>query len=146
MDEKIRYVRLEDRTEKLESVLDLLYQYLSQFISRETLKEDIEYCFKKGRVVAAYHKEKLIGAVVGIHTPFFDKFHIAHIAVKEGHQGKGIGKRLTEEIIPEGTGASVHLNIGNPGVERFYEKMGFSPTHKRFKKPAEEDSDVKPSD
>ncbi len=142
----IEYINLEDKNKQLDDVLQLLHEYLHQYISEEALKEDIEYCFEKGEVIGAYHERELIGAVVGTYTPFFDKFHIGHIAVEEEFQGLGIGKRLTEKIIPKGKGATVHLNIGNPGVENFYEKMGFENTHKRYKKTAEDVSDVKPSD
>lgn len=142
----IEYVILEDKNEHLDEVSQLLHKYLHRYISEEALKEDIEYCFEKGHVLGAYHEDRLIGAVVGTNTPFFDKFHIGHIAVKEKFQGIGIGRKLTDMIIPEGKGATVHLNIGNPGVEKFYEKMGFEHTHRRYKKPAEDASDVKPSD
>ncbi len=150
MDQKnIEYKRIDGEPideEEIEDSLDLLHEYLSQFISKEALEEDLEYCFKKGRVIGAYHDQKLIGAVAGVHTPFFDKFHIAHIAVEESFQGQGIGRELTDKVIPEETGASVHLNTDNPEIERFYKSMGFQVTHKRFKKPAKEDSDLKPSD
>lgn len=146
---KLEYIRADDNdTEKnkKEDYLVLLYKYLNEFISRETLKEDIEYCLDNGRVIGAYHEQKLIGAVVGVYTPFFDKFHIAHIAVEESYQGKGIGRRLTERVIPEDKGASVHLNTDNPEIEKFYESLGFKATHKRFKKPEKDSSKFKPSD
>lgn len=128
----------------LELYLDLLHTYLSKFISREALRSDLQYCFQNGRVVGAYLESELIAAVAGVYTPFFDKFHIAHIAVVEDHQGRGIGEELTKKVIPDDTGASVHLNKGNPGIEEFYEKMGFEATHTRFKRSTGEDK--KPSD
>ncbi|MEF8874257.1 MAG: GNAT family N-acetyltransferase [Candidatus Thermoplasmatota archaeon] len=149
MNENIEYRRLDNEDiekREIEDSIDLLHEYLKEFISREALGRDVKHCFKKGRVVAAYHGDELVGVIVGVYTPFFEKFHIGHIAVEESFQGKGMGTKLTKKIIPEDTGASVHLNMGNPEVERFYEKMGFEQTHKRFKKPSKEDSDVKPSD
>ncbi|MFP4050345.1 MAG: GNAT family N-acetyltransferase [Thermoplasmata archaeon] len=113
---------------------DLLYEYLKQFISRKTLEEDVNYCFENGRVIGAYLDESLIGAVSGVFTPFFDKFHIAHLAVEEEYQGKGIGSELVNKIIPEDKGASVHLNLDNSGLEKFYKKLDFEATHTRFKK------------
>ncbi len=142
----IRYVHLEEGKDQIHEVLQLLYDHLQTFISEDALKDDIIYCFEKGRVIGAYHEDELIGAVVGTYTPFFDKFHIGHIAVEEKFRGLGIGKKLTEKIIPDKSGVSVHLNIDNPGIEKFYKKMGFRQTHKRFKKPAKENSDAKPSD
>lgn len=145
----VEYRRIEGqpiKRQKIEDSVDILHEYLQEFISRNALEEDVKHCFKKGRAVAAYHEGELIGVVVGRYIPFFDKFHIAHIAVKERYQGKGVGTELTEQVIPEDVGASVHLNMGNLEAKRFYEKMGFEQTHKRFKRPSKRDSDVKPSD
>ncbi len=147
--EDITYERMDEEPideQEIEDSLDLLYQYLREFISKGALEEDLRYCLEKGRVIGAYHDQKLIGAVAGVHTPLFDKFHIAHIAVEKRFQGKGIGKKLTEKIIPSETGATVHLNIDNPRIEKFYQNLGFKLTHKRFKRPAKKDSDFKPSD
>jgi len=148
-EEDIKYKSIDGDSydnEIMRESIDLLHDYLGEFISREALENDVGYCFREGKAIAAYHEEELIGVVVGVYTPFFDKFHIGHIAVKENFQGKGIGCELTDRVIPEDVGASVHLNMGNPGVEEFYEKMGFQQTHKRFKKPSKKDNDLKPSD
>lgn len=130
--------------EKFKRYVDLFYKYLNQFISKEALEEDVRYCFENGRVMGAYLDDNLIGAVAGTHTPFFDKFHIAHLAVEEEHQSQGIGSKLVKKVIPKDTGASVHLNIDNPKIERFYNKLGFKKTHNRFKKTLKKDT--KPSD
>ncbi len=145
--DKIEYRLIEDNEIGLEEkrkYFDLLYEYLKQFISRDTLEEDVEYCFENGRVMGAYLNNTLIGAVSGVYTPFFDKFHIAHLAVDEKFQGNSIGSELVNKIIPEGKGASVHLNLDNPGLERFYENLDFEPTHARFKKTT--GNNKKPSD
>ncbi len=145
----IRYKRIDGEPiddQEVEMSTELLHGYLKEFISKDALKKDVEYCFKQGRVCAAYHGEELIGVVVGVKTPFFDKFHIGHIAVKKEFQGKGIGSELTEMVIPDQTGASVHLNMGNPETENFYKKLGFKQTHKRFKRASKKENDVKPSD
>ncbi|MBS3781433.1 MAG: GNAT family N-acetyltransferase [Candidatus Thermoplasmatota archaeon] len=148
-EKNIEYKRMDEEPineDTFEDILELLYEYLSQFISKEALEEDLRYCFNKGRVIGAYQGRELIGAIAGVQIPFFDKFHIAHIAVEKKFQGKGIGKKLTKKVIPPETGASVHLNTDNPEIEKFYQTLGFQATHKRFKKPAKEDSDFKPSD
>ncbi len=145
----IEYKRIDGKPtekQKIKKSVDLLHEYLHEFISREALEKDVRYCFEDGRVIAAYHESELIGVVVGVYTPFFEKFHIGHIAVEERFQGEGVGTKLTEKVIPEEVGASVHLNMVNPEVEKFYEKMDFEQTHKRFKKSSKEDSDLKPSD
>lgn len=147
--EEIKYVKIEEEEvelDELERYVELLHRYLNEFISESSLREDVEYCFEKGRAIGAYHEDRLIGAVVGVQTPFFDKFHIAHIAIDEKYQDQGIGTELTERVIPEDKGASVHLNTDNPGIEKFYEKMGFQLTHKRLKKSVKESSEFKPSD
>ncbi|MFW6040528.1 MAG: GNAT family N-acetyltransferase [Thermoplasmatota archaeon] len=127
-----------------EQIVNLLFKYLQRFISKDALERDVKYCLNNGRVLTAYYDGILIGAIVGVHTPFFDKFHIAHIAVKEGYQGKGIGTTLTKKIIPENKDASVHINLGNKGVEEFYKKIGFDSTHTRLKRMKDKES--KPSD
>ncbi|MGM0405978.1 MAG: GNAT family N-acetyltransferase [Thermoplasmatota archaeon] len=137
------YKREEVKPEIFEEYADLLHHYLQEFISKEALKEDLHQCFEKGRVVGVYHENSLIGAAVGIYTPFFEKFHIAHLAVEEEYQNRGLGAELIKRLIPEDIGASVHLNKDNTGLERFYEKLGFKPTHTRFKKMSE---GSKPSD
>lgn len=145
MEETIEYEQWEKEPgeDRFERYLDLLYRYLDDFISGDVLKRDLRYCFKKGRIVGASHGDRLVGAVAGVYTPFFEKFHIAHIAVEEEYQGRGIGSELTERVIPKDMDAAVHLNRGNPDIERFYEKLGFEPTHTRFKRTGE---DGKPSD
>ncbi len=143
----VEYIEAHERElERKEDYLNLLHGYLEEFISEDALKEDLEYCFQEGRVIGAYHEERLIGAAAGVHTPFFDKFHIAHLAVEEEFQGKGIGSRLVEEVVPENASASVHLNVDNPGLEEFYEKLDFQLTHKRFKKSTSKNGEFKPSD
>ncbi len=146
---KIEYDRIDGgpiEGQQVEGCTDLLHKYLHEFISKDALKKDVEYCFRKGRVVAAYNDDELVGVVVGVHTPFFEKFHIGHIAVEKEFQGMGIGRELTEKVIPEDEDSSVHLNMDNPGVEKFYEKLGFKQTHKRFKRTSKKGTEVKPSD
>ncbi len=142
----IKYLlyNLKESDEKFDDILDLLHRYLNKFISEQALKEDLSYCTDKGRTMVAYHEDQLIGAVTGVYTPFFDKFHIAHLAVEKKYQGRGIGSELVEKIIPEDMSPSVHLNTDNPGIEEFYKKLGFQATHIRYKRIRSEDQ--KPSD
>lgn len=136
----------EAEPQKKDDYVAILHRYLDEFISKDALRKDVEFCFQQGRVIGAYRNKKLIGAVVGVYTPFFGKFHIAHLAVEKEYQDKGIGSELVESVIPEEESASVHLNEDNPGIERFYRKLDFKPTHTRFKRSAGKDSEVKPSD
>ncbi len=114
--------------------IELLYSHLKVYISREEITGDILFCFENGRVMGAYIEDELVGAVVGVYTPFFEKFHVAHLAVLDEHRKKGIGKELMERIVPEGTDVSVHLNQENPDTMKFYERIGFNKTHLRFQK------------
>ncbi len=128
----IRYV-VED-TENIDAHTDLLYRHLKVYISKEELTRDILFCFENGRAVGAYVDDVLIGSVVGVYTPFFEKFHVAHLAVEPEYRREGIGRELMERIVPEGADISVHLNQENPKTLRFYEKLGFTKTHLRFQK------------
>jgi GNAT superfamily N-acetyltransferase len=133
-------------SDEIEKCIDLLYRYLNQFITKENLKKDVINCLEEGRVLGAYAEDKLIGAVAGVYTPFFDKFHIAHLAVEEQFRERGIGSELVHKVIPENKSATVHLNIENPEIEKFYKKMEFKATHKRFKKIDRPNKEIKPSD
>jgi len=148
-DDDIYYVTREDEKvdeETIHSFVELLHKYLNDFISKDPLRRDVIYCFEQGRTVAAYHEDRLVGAVVGVHTPFFEKFHIAHIAVEEDYRNRGIGKGLTERVIPEGANASVHLNVDNPEIILFYKELGFKLTHERLISGLTDDGSKKPSD
>lgn len=142
----ITYDKEEVSEEQIESFVELLHRYLNEFISKAPLRRDVVYCFEEGRAVAAYHRDELVGAVVGVHTPFFDKFHIAHIAVEEGYRDLGIGKELTRKMVPKGAQASVHLNVDNPDIVDFYKNLGFTVTHERLISGLSDDSSKKPSD
>ncbi len=148
-DDEIEYVTYENEEaneEQIDPFVELLHGYLNGFISEAPLRRDVIYCFEKGRAAAAYHEGRLIGAVVGVKTPFFDKFHIAHIAVEENYRHRGIGKELTKRVIPEEASASVHLNVGNPEIKSFYKELGFTLTHERLITGLSDDSSKKPSD
>ncbi len=135
MTEELVYVDAhETEPEKMDEYVKLLYSYLHHYISEEELRGDVKYCFEKGRVVGAYEGKRLVGAVAGAYTPFFEDFHIAHLAVETSHRKMGIGLELMERVVPEGKSASVHLNVENPSIQRFYEHIGYRPTHIRFRK------------
>ncbi len=135
MTEELVYVKAhEEETDKVDEYVNLLYSYLHHYISEEELRGDVEYCFNRGRVIGVYEKSRLIGAVVGVYTPFFEDFHIAHLAVEKSHRKRGIGLELMERVVPKGASVSVHLNIENPSIQRFYEHIGYRATHIRFRK------------
>ncbi len=51
--------------------------------------------------------------------------HLWYVGVKESEQGRGIGKKLIEQIISEGAGKTVYLETSNELVFPMYEKIGF---------------------
>ncbi len=131
----IRYVNAhKDEREKVEDYIDLLHRHLRKYISKEELREDVIYCFDNGRAIGAYEDNKMIGAVVGVYTPFFKKFHVAHLVVEPDRRRQGLGHELMERIVPPDMEPSVHLNMENPDTRRFYEKIGYVKTHVRFQK------------
>ncbi len=135
MTEDIEYVEAHiHEQDKKKEYFELFYSHLHHYISKKELKEDVLYCFEKGRVLAAYNKDRMVGAVCGVRTPFFDSFHVAHLAVEEDFRGKGIGGELMDRIVPTGSNASVHLNVENEETQRFYKHIGYVSTHIRFLK------------
>ncbi|MFO7991157.1 MAG: GNAT family N-acetyltransferase [Thermoplasmata archaeon] len=124
--------------QKVEKYIDFLYDNLQRYITREEMAKDVYFCLENGRIIGAYDEDEMIGAAVGVYTPFFDKFHIAHLAVDIKHRRKGIGEDLMERIVPKDMDASVHLNIENPITESFYKSIGYELTHKRLKKEKKE--------
>ncbi len=131
----IRYVDAhKDERDKIEDYIDLLHRHLCHYISKEELREDVIFCFDNGRALGAYKDDEIIGAVVGVYTPFFKKFHVAHLAVEPTFRRKDLGNELMERVVPEDMSPSVHLNMENPDTRRFYENIGYVKTHVRFQK------------
>ena len=76
---------------------------------------------------AAFEGEELIGVVCG-HT-LFDEVHIADLAVKREHQGKGVGLqlvRMVEETFSGGKFTHVTLTTLGYQAPKFYEKLGYT--------------------
>lgn len=131
----IKYVcaHLEE-PEKIEEYTALLHRHLKHYISWEELFDDVEYCFKNGAAIGAYLDDELVAAVVGVYTPFFNKFHVAHLAVEVPYRNRGLGRELMERVVPDDMEPSVHLNMENPETQKFYESIGYTKTHVRFQK------------
>ncbi len=130
---EITYVEA-DKDEKSDKYVELLHSYLHHYISEEELRSDVEFCLQEGRVMGAYDGDHMIGAVAGVYTPFFEDFHVAHLAVEKRYRKQGIGLELMERVVPEGYSSSVHLNVENPEIQQFYEHIGYRATHIRFRK------------
>jgi GNAT superfamily N-acetyltransferase len=54
-----------------------------------------------------------------------DCSYLADVAVHPGHQGKGVGKAIINELVTLSRGHKKIILYANPGKEGFYAKLGF---------------------
>lgn len=90
---------------------------------------------------AIYEKEQVVGFLMfNTEREELDGYWVYRIMVDRRHQGKGIGKRATEEmlaIMSELPGCErivVGYHPGNMGAHRLYESLGFHDEGNRFGK------------
>ena len=80
-------------------------------------------------VVLCVDNEIIIGAVV-INKTGMDGYIpaniLVYIAIHRDHRGKGIGKKLMQEVMPKTNGGiALHVEPDNP-AKYLYEKLGFT--------------------
>ena len=82
-------------------------------------------------VITAWDGELLVGAARSI-TDWVWSGYLADLAVRDGYQGTGIGKRLIE-ITKERLGEkSTVLLLSVPGAMEYYPKIGFTKVENGF--------------
>lgn len=110
-----------------------LHQHLDQFGDKqEDILKAIEYALnpnKGGLVLLGIDNNKIIGAVIVNKTGmdgYIPSNILVYIAVHREYRGKGVGKKLMMEVMPNTTGGiALHVEPNNP-AKFLYEKLGFT--------------------
>ncbi|SET94108.1 N-acetyltransferase [Paenibacillus sp. NFR01] len=105
---------------------DIPYELL---LLADPSKKMIDDYIGRGHCYLAFIHDELIGEFVLIHT-HPQTYEIVNIAVKEEHQGKGIGKQLVLKAIEEArkkNAGSIEIGTGNSSIRqlRLYQNCGF---------------------
>ena len=83
------------------------------------------------RCYGAFEGDRLVGYLIV--SRYVDAWHVMNLAVDEPFRGRGLGRRLLEQLIGDtrgdGTrGYTLEVRVSNHGAIRLYERLGFSPT------------------
>ena len=68
--------------------------------------------------------DRLVGAGRAL-ADGLDCSYLADVAVHPGHQGKGLGKAIINQLVTLSRGHKKIILYANPGKEGFYAKLGF---------------------
>ncbi len=114
---------------------EFLYNYLQPYgDSREAIGKAIDYAFseesgKGGFLLAAFHEQRLVGALVMNETGmagYIPENVLVYIAVDPGMRGRGFGKRIIDAAKKQVHGdIKLHVEYENP-AKRLYEREGFT--------------------
>ncbi|MBK6731567.1 MAG: GNAT family N-acetyltransferase [Bacteroidetes bacterium] len=115
------------------SIAKFLEDHLDQFRDKkEDILKAIEYALNPNRggfVLLGLEDKILVGAVVINHTGmegYIPSNILVYIAVHRDFRGKGIGRKLMQEVIPKTNGGiALHVEPNNP-AKFLYEKLGFT--------------------
>ncbi len=124
MDEvRIRLMRLKD----VEAVADIEEASFARPWSRESFRQELTRNAAARYLVAEAH-----GQIAGYAGAWIilDESHITNIAVHPDFRGKGIGRRLTEELLQVlsnlGAGyATLEVRVSNLRAQQLYRSLGF---------------------
>lgn len=127
----------EEQLKKLtkENIIDFLYTHLDQFRDdKESIRKCLDYTFsttpgKGGFILTSYLNSNLVGILVMNNTGmegYIPENLLVYIAVHSEYRGKGIGKRLIQEVINRVSGdIKLHVEYDNP-AKKLYERLGFT--------------------
>jgi len=88
-------------------------------------EEDWRFALELGRGVAAEHEGELVGTALW--WPYEATFaSCGMIIVKPAHQGRGIGRRLVDDLLRQAQGRTMILNSTVEG-RPLYDRLGFVP-------------------
>ena len=128
-DPVIRFMRLKD----VDQVAALEKATFARPWSRESFRQELTR-----NVAARYLVAEQDGRVVGYAGAWIilDESHITNIAVAEEARGRGIGRRLTEELLQilSNLGAcyaTLEVRVSNLRAQRLYASLGFVSVGKR---------------
>lgn len=99
-------------------------------------KEAIENALEKGHVLLASRDGEYEGICVIVDLSFdvfIPKYHLAYIGTSDKLKGRGIGSELIQRAIDLTEGnLSLHVDLGNKGAKKVYEKYGFKHVYNRM--------------
>ncbi|MCU0399700.1 MAG: GNAT family N-acetyltransferase [Algoriphagus sp.] len=82
-----------------------------------------------GLVIFASEEAELIGAIILNHTGmsgYIPEHILVYFAVKKDQRGKGLGRKLMNQLLGQITGSiALHVEPQNP-AKRLYEELGFT--------------------
>ncbi|MDD2549810.1 MAG: GNAT family N-acetyltransferase [Bacteroidales bacterium] len=134
---KVRQINNEQELTDIsrDDIINFLYAHLDRFRDdKVSIGKCLDYAFKinggtGGFVLAGYVDGRLAGIVIMNKTGmqgFIPENVLVYIAVDADMRGKGIGKRLIEEVINRVDGdIKLHVEYDNP-AKNLYERAGFT--------------------
>jgi [ribosomal protein S18]-alanine N-acetyltransferase len=116
-----------------DEIADFLVEFLQPYGDP---REDIVKCLnyakdaaRGGLILTARKDGQLIGATVTNYTGmegYIPSNILVYIAVRKSFRGKGVGRRLIQELIPQTKGGiALHVEPDNPAA-RLYRSLGFT--------------------
>jgi ribosomal-protein-alanine N-acetyltransferase len=125
----IRFMRLKD----VDAVADIEEATFARPWSRDSFRQEVTR-----NAVARYLVAEEDGQILGYAGAWIilDESHITNIAVREDARGRGLGKRLTKELLQIlsnlGAGyATLEVRVSNVRAQNLYKSLGFVSVGKR---------------
>ena len=128
-DAEIRFMRLKD----IDAVAEIEEATFARPWSRESFRQEVTR-----NAVARYLVAEKDGQILGYAGAWIilDESHITNIAVREDARGRGLGKRLTKELLQilSNLGAcyaTLEVRVSNVRAQNLYKSLGFVSVGKR---------------
>ena len=125
----IRFMRLRD----VDAVASIEQETFARPWSRESFRQEITR-----NAVARYLVAEEDGTILGYAGAWviLDESHITNIAVREAARGRGIGKKLTAELLQVLSNlgacyATLEVRVSNVRAQNLYKSLGFVSVGKR---------------
>lgn len=125
----IRFMRLRD----VDAVAEIEENTFARPWSRESFRQELTR-----NAVARYLVAEENGEILGYAGAWviLDESHITNIAVRENARGRGLGKRLTSELLQVLSNlgacyATLEVRVSNERAQNLYKSLGFVTVGKR---------------
>jgi len=129
-------------------IVEFLFKELEQYGDpKQQIQKAVDYALGRdnkpgGKILAVKGNENIVSAVVVNKTgmsQYIPENILVYIATGKEQRGKGIGKRILQEVLERTEGdVALHVEPDNPAI-RLYKKLGFTNKYleMRFNKEAE---------
>ncbi len=91
----------------------------------EKSSEDLEVVFSNSRYKCFLYENEILVGVGRALADGKDCSYICDVVVHPDYQGTGLGKLIVKKLVDFSTGHKKIILYANPGLERFYNKLGF---------------------